>query len=231
MILEEYLLEVAKLVPGEALPLGQTEIIKAVYKALSVHSRIRPRIVVEDIAGTGSFDYATASLSSWDVQFSRIIQVEYPVDDTSDTPNILEDDEWNLYEKPSGSCLRFVAAIPAVGESIRVTYTALHGFDDSDVCTVPACDEEGVQCLAASYFADMLAAYYAQNQEATLGAEVVDQTSKRREYAALAKRYEKQYEAHMGLGQEKVKPASYTQDQDVVYPWGLDRVTHPRKYR
>ena len=48
---------------------------------------------------------------------------------------------------------------------------------------------------------------------------------------AEAKAYRKEYNEHMNIQDGRPKPACHIQDQDVNYPWGWDRLTHPRRRR
>ena len=228
-IRDDYITALGLLVPGE-LPLGESEKILAVNQAMKMHSRYRPRLIVEDETGDGGFDYAISDLEHWKDGFSVIKTVEYPVDDDDETPDILEDDAWTIYRKPAGNYLRFSSEKPAATESFRVTYTAYHTCTDAD-CTVEDYDEEAVQALSAGYFCTMLAAYYAQNQESPMGADVVDHRSKSQEYAARAKMYRKAYFDHIGVVEGKTVAASVTMDQDPKPSWQGDGLTHQRKYR
>jgi hypothetical protein len=229
MTLQDYIAAVGLFAPG-SLPLGETEKILAINMAVKAHSKNKPRIVIEDEAGTGDFDYAVSLLTSWTAGFSVVKQIEYPVDDDSQDAEILDHDEWEIYEKPAGKHLRFLESSPSTSESFRVTYTALHTCTD-DACTIDSFDDEAVQALAAAHFCEMLATYYSQNQESTLQADVVDHTSKARDYAARAKAYRKIYFDHMGIEEGKVKAASITKDQDMPGSWGSDKLTHPKRLR
>ncbi len=226
---QDYITAIGHLVKGN-LPLGEAEKIFAINAALKKYSGHRPRIVPEDEAGNGSFDYALTLLSEWSEGFSTIKSVEYPVDDTDEAAAILQDDAWQIYQKPAGKYLRLLEDTPETTESIRITYTALHICTDA-ACTVPAYDEEALQMLAASVFCDMLAAYYAQAQDSTIMADAVDHKSKASEYAARARAYRKMYFDHLGLREGETPAASVTRDQDLAAGWGGDRATHPRKYR
>jgi len=232
----EYIAAIDELVPGTH-GLGTDEKTRAVNSAVNLHSKYSPRKVVEDVDGDGGFDYALSGLESWEEGFSSIVQVEYPVDDDDEAADILEESDWAIYEKPTGKVLRFLAGRPAVGESIRVTYTVRHAFvqpedeEEDPQATVTAADEQAVQSLAASFFCRMIAAANAENQDSTISADSVDQTSKRREYEAQAAKYRNEYNEHMGISPGKPKPASINQDQDISYPWGWDRLTHPRRWR
>ncbi len=225
---QDYITAIGNLVGGE-LPLGEAEKILAIGAAVKTYSQHRPRTVVEDEDGNAGFDYLLSLLASWSEGFSVIKSVEYPVDDTSETASILEDDAWQIYEKPAGKCLRFLESTPTATEDIRITYTALHTCTDL-ACTVPAIDEEAVQALAAANFCDMLAAYYAQTRDSLIQADSVDHKSQAGEYAARARTYRKFYDDHLGVKGGPI-PASVTRDQDMSGSWGSDRMTHLRKYR
>ena len=226
---QEYIEAVETLVQGD-LPLGEPEIILAISMAVKEHSRHRPRVVVEDEDGDGGFDYALSLLSYWADGFSAIKRVEYPVDDDDETPDILQDDRWTIYETPSGKFLRFLENTPSASEDMRVTYTALHTCTDS-ACTVEGFDEEAVQALAAANFCGMLATYYAQSQDSTIDADSVNHSSKTRDYEARRKTLRKMYFDHIGIQEGKAPAASVTRDQDKKPSWQGTRLTHPSRYR
>lgn len=231
--LQEYYKAIDELVPGTH-SVGMQEQLNAINSAIEIHSKVKPRKIVEDIAGNGAFDYPLSNFACWSEEFSRVVQVEYPVDDTSREPSILAADDWTIYAKPNGENLRFLNAKPTVLETIRVTYTARHIFDADDVCTVAPADDRAVQKLAASLYCRILAAAYAQTQDSTIPADSVDHTSMRREYEAQASKYRSEYDEHMGLGKSAastLKPACSTQDWDSTYPMGWDRLTHSKRWR
>jgi len=226
---DDYIAAIDQLVQGE-IPLDEADKILAIAMAVKTHSRHRPRVVVEDFDGDGEFDYAISDFASWSEDFSVIRTVEYPVDDDDQTPDILQDDEWMIYEKPSGKVLRFKEASPDATEDFRVTYTALHTCTDS-ACTVSDFDTEPVQALAAAYFCEMLATYYAQSGDSTIQADSVDHKSKADEYSRRARAYARIYYTHMGVDEGKTRAASVTKDQDMQASWASDKLTHPRRYR
>lgn len=200
----------------------------AIERALARHSREFPRVVVEDVAGDGSGIYALASvLTDWDGDFSHVRQVEYPADESP--PVYLEPDTWMVYRHPLGYRLRFSDASPAVGETIRITYTAGHTITETE-STIPATADEGVQALAAACYADILAVKYAQSQDSTIGADSVEQSSKRRDFAAVAKMHLEFYKGYFGI-QKGPGPSSANQDWDWNNAPGTDRLTHPKRLR
>jgi len=226
---QDYITAVGQMVQGE-IPLDEADRILAIGMAIKAHSRHKPLVVAEDESGAAVFDYALTLLASWADGFSTIKSVEYPVDDTDETPDVLQDDEWTIYQKPAGKVLRFLNDTPAATESFRVIYTALHTCTDS-ACTVDDFDAEAVQALAAAYFCDMLATYYAQSTDSTIGADSVDHGSKSRDYAARAKSYRKLYFDHLGIEEGKTPAASVTRDQDKPGSWAGDKLTHRQTYR
>jgi len=226
---EDYIAAIGQLVQGE-IPLEEADKILSINIAMKAHSKRRPRVIVEDEDGDGGFDYAITGLEHWSDGFSVIKTVEYPVDDDDETPEVLQDDEWMIYEKPSGQVLRFKEDTPTADEDFRVIYTALHTCTTS-ACTVKAYDEEPVQALAAAYFCDMLATYYAQSGDSTIGADSVDHKSKAKEYAARATAYRKIYFDHLGIAEGKTPAASLIRDQDKNASWAGDGVTHKNRYR
>jgi len=229
----DYIEAVGELVPGDH-PLAAADLeklkIKAVAKAMDHHSRQKPQVVVEDLDGDGGFDYAVSGLASWADEFSVIRQVEYPVDDDDETPDVLQGDEWTIYEKPAGEYLRFLNDSPASTEDIRVTYTARHACTVS-ACTVAGGDHEAVQSLAAHFFCKMLAAAYALDQDSTIDADSVEHGGRSRKYRELAKQYLSDYDNHLGITSGKPKAASVTKDQDKTASWAGDHLTHKRRYR
>ena len=226
---QDYITAIGHLVGGE-LPLGEAVKIFAINASLKKYSGPRPRIVVEDEDGNGSFDYLLTLLADWTEGFSTIKSVEYPVDDTEEAAAILDDDAWQIYQKPAGKVLRFLEDTPEATEHIRIAYTALHTCTDA-ACTVPSYDEEALQILAASIFSDMLAAYFAQTSDSTMNADSVDHKSKASEYAMRARAYRKMYFDHLGIKEGETLAASVTKGQDLPGSWGADKMTHGRGTR
>jgi hypothetical protein len=113
------------------------------------------------------------------------------------------------------------------------------GFADNAVfvltATVPVADEDAVVNKAASIGCTWIAAHYAQQGQASLAADVTNHESKSRQYRELAKAFQTAYNGHMGIdtkdGSAPVAAASAVLDWDSGYPWGEDRLTHPRRWR
>lgn len=226
---QDYISATGQMVPGD-LPLDEADQILAIEMAMEIHSRHRPRLIVEDFDGDGGFDYALADFASWSDGFSVIKSVEYPVDDDDETPDMLEDADWMIYETPSGKFLRFLSDVPSSSEDFRVNYTAMHTCTDT-ACTVEDADEKAVQTLAAGMFCELLATHHAQQGDSSIDADVVDHKSKSDEYSRRAGRYRKFYFDHLGMKEGQTPAASVTRDWDLPASHGGDYLTHPKRYR
>lgn len=227
----DYRTAIEDLVPEQPFS-GTDEMDRAISRAMNTHSRHKPQMVAEDIAGADTHEYVlTGTLADWEDGFSKINRIEYPVDDDDEDKDYLEESDWAIYKKTDDKYyLHFLSDTPATGETIRVWYTARHTCTNA-ACTVEAPDEEPAMSLAAAYFCRIIAAKYAQSQDSTILADNVDHASKRREFEAQAKSYMQEYYDHMGIKEGRPKPANVVQDQDVDYPSGWDRLTHPRRRR
>lgn len=96
----------------------------AIAQAAVLYSNDRPLELVADISGADSFDLALPA--GWVDGFSRAQLIEYPYDSSVAVPTVLEDDEWFIYQTPTGKVLRLSSAVPAVGETLRLHFTTQH---------------------------------------------------------------------------------------------------------
>lgn len=200
-----------------------------IQEAVRIYSKHRPREIVKDIAGDGTYDYSIATnLTSWVKGFSLIKSIEFPADERE--PSYLDEDDWIIYEKEAGQYIRFLSDTPAATQKIRAIYTALHVLSDSQN-TIPESDQDAICNLAASLCSGALASIYAQTSDSTITADSVDHRSKSQEFSSRAKIQKQTYLNHLGLKEGDIAPASAMKDLDVNYPWGEDRLTHPKKWR
>lgn len=221
--------KVDQTVKDTAAKFAPTERDSFIQEAVKIYSRHRPRLVVKDITGSGTYDYSiTTSLTSWVKDFSVIKSIEYPADERD--PLYVDEDDWIIYEKEAGQYLRFLQDEPSATEKIRVVYTALHILSETQN-TIPAIDEDALCNLAASLCSGALASIYAQTSDSTITADSVDHRSKSQEYNARAREQKKLYMDHLGIKDGNVAPASAVKDLDIGYPGGGDRLTHPKKRR
>lgn len=176
-----------------------TDYDAAVVQAIKRYSMARPRLVCEDISGTGGHDLTLPA--GWCAEFSTLVSIEYPVGNVPES--LLDGDEWTIYQSPTGLKLRLIDAVPPATETVRVLYSALHSE-----ATVPVADTEAVANLAASLCLRQLAAGYGNSNDSTIQADSVNHQSKTDEYRRLAESFEKLYAGHLGIGSDAPVVAS-----------------------
>ena len=224
---EDFQSQVAAKVQDDSGKISATERDQFIQEAVTAYSQDRPLIKVADLAGDGGYDCDVPS--DFLAGFSVIRSVEYPAGQRS--PAIIERGSYRLYRTVSATTLRLLENTPQSGETVRVTYTALHVVDDEG-STVPGHDEDAVVSLAASFYCRALAAYYAQTGDPTLGADVVNYRTKAQEYSALSDRLERLYRTHIGRQEgETASAMSRTMDWDTELSWGKDYLFHRKKWR
>ncbi len=224
MTLAEIRNQIKLKVQDQAGILADSDIEAIIAAALPQFSKDRPRVRVVDIAGDGGYEYDLPL--DWLPGFSAIKTVEYPADERE--PVYLEDDDWVVYQTPDGLKLRFLGDTPAAGLTARITYTTL--YQGSVIGNIPAHEWDAFINLAASECCGVLARYYSGTQAGGLEADSVDFKTKGKEFADRAEELKQLYLGF--LGQDgKVTAASGVKDWDVNYPWGGDRLSHPRRWR
>lgn len=113
-------------------------------EAATVYSKDFPRQTYQEYALTTAFEYDLPL--AWEPGLSRVVRLEYPVDDTEQlrcwqSPDYYEVDE------PRGKW-RFTVSAPTAGERARLYFSAAHILDDYQD-TVPVSAFDGVALYAA----------------------------------------------------------------------------------
>ena len=124
------------LLKDAAANLAQADKDAALMQAAAVYSDDRVNLAVVDVAGAGSFDLALPAL--WEEGFSHVESIEYPYLATNREPEILEDDQWIIYQSPTAKVLRLLEDTPAVGEVVRLTYSRRHKISSTVALTIAA---------------------------------------------------------------------------------------------
>ena len=195
-----------------------TEIIRVIHTALHI---LIDAVITVSIATPAVVSYASHGLNPGDA-FQFATTGALPTGLAAGTTYYvitagLTSDAFELSATPGGT------AINTSG-----TQSGTHTFRMN---TIPAIDEDAVANLAASLCSGALASAYAQTSDSTITAEAVDHKSKSQEFSSRAKVQKQTYLNHIGLKEGDVAPASAVKDLDVDYPWGGDRLTHPKKWR
>lgn len=197
--------------------LTETDYQNGISAAIKRYSKARPQELCEDIAGTGSYDLDLPD--GWQLGFSGIISIEYPIGDIPES--YLSTSDYRLYRSPAGRVIRLAQTKLALTDTVRVTYSASH--DDS---TIPDSDLEPVANLAAAYCLLRLAAVYGNASDSTIQADSVNRQSKIDEYRRLAEKFEGLFNKALGLkDNDTVAAASVTAAPPVrdAFPLGRYR--------
>lgn len=201
-------------------------------EAVRTYSKDKPYQKIHEDDGDGTYEYDLPD--DWDTNVSNIIsQIEYP-DEDYQNPQYLDSNEWIIYKTATEEKLRFTEISPQSGYGFRYTYTLLHILD-ATTNTIPDIDFDAVSNLASSLCCRALAAKYAQTEEPTITADVIDYARKSDDYTRLADFLEGLYNKHMGKGLAKEaleKPGAMAiKDMDIEFPFGLDYFSHPKRQR
>jgi hypothetical protein len=224
--LADYRTRLDQILKEKAGDLDQPDKDAAIQNAAIEHSKRKPDKKVKDIFGNNAFDLDLPD--GWEKDFSAILSVEFPADERE--PVYLEDEDWRVYEDTAGQVLRLLFDTPSALQTVRVTFSAHHVVSDSEG-TIPDGDFEAV-CHYAAHFALLaLSNSYVQNTDPTIHADGVDHKSMSDQAKSNAGAEKKIYFEHMGVKEGEVGAGMAFKDYDVNYPWGGDRITHPRRQR
>ncbi|MFQ5692995.1 MAG: hypothetical protein ACE5IM_08140 [Nitrospinota bacterium] len=219
--------------------LSGADIDKLIDEAVKEYSRHRPQVVVEDESGDGGFDYRLtgpgAILASWEKGFSDVRKLVYPVDDTSATEAVIDEDAFAVITKvvagAADDYLRFLSATPSAGETFRVFYTARHVLD-ATASSLPVADDEAVANLAAAFCLEVIAARYLSARDPSLDADVTDYRSRVDESRRLAEKFRRAFLDHMGIPEAGGPPgAGAIVDTDLGFQWRRPFLFHGKRNR
>jgi len=156
-------LGVVQVVPATRIPF-------ALETAFAVVSGDRPYEIVATLTGNGVLYDLT--LTSWEDRWSRVIRVEYPAGEKE--PVYLESRDYLVL--PGTTTFRLRSAVPATGETAKVTYAARWPVptDTASVDKIPTPWFEAVAALAASDLLRTTAVEWARQSSAQVAGFTVD---------------------------------------------------------
>lgn len=201
-------------------------------------NRGRTRKVELTITGDGSEEYGLGS--DWTDGFSTVLEVwKWDDNDTTEQPEYIANDEYEVEDylpSAGASQIRFLTFSPSSSDRVVVIHTALHAVTDSS-STISSWDDEA--------FADLIAARVLEAAATALLARVPQATDtdtlignpdseRAREYRESARRFERRYERHFGIGdaetgQEQSRAFVVTEDIDRGPSLLRYRHTHPKR--
>lgn len=198
----------------------------AIDRAVIRYSTDRPQMKVVDVVAAGG--NVLALPNTWEVNFSELISVEYPID--QHPASYLERDRYRLYRKTDGTDeLRFDDALP-VG-TVRLAFTIKHqlvaGGGGQD--TIPVIDRDAVCKWAAADLNDQLASLYSNSQDSTIQADGVQYQNKARERRTQAATYRKQYLDYFGVDDKKSQASGVVVEVPLRDTLGGQRIFHGRR--
>jgi len=208
-----------------------TDIVAFLDWACRRYSAERPDEAAQDLTGDGTCYLDLPS--GWTDGLSAIVSVEYPLDQTP--PVYLDARSFTTYVRPTETgyetVLRFLYGSIALGQQVRVTYTAERSFAAQNVLAV---DFDAVCALATSRAADTIAAKYARSHEPLISADVSGGgQTKVQAWQSIARRWQAVWDQH---SQGLASPASgvvnwdtqLTADPEWATAAGRDHLTHTR---
>ncbi len=169
----------------------------AILAAVEEYGKARPREIALLVTGDGTFDYPVATkLPGFSDGFSSIASVVYPWDATASRPPVLSSDGYALTRLSTGLVLRFFDVVPTASQQFLATFSAPHTVNVS-TCTVRPSDDEALKDLAAAHCCELLAGFYNQVVDSSIGADAVDRRSLADMYRSQARRWRESYDAKM----------------------------------
>jgi len=222
MPLADYQTAVDDLVRDRDAVISDVQRDAAIAAAVTQYSADAPRPVVVDQAATAAGN--TLDLPAGWTDDSVLVSAEYPIGQWP--PVYLDASDVQIYASPTVRQLRLPVQL-AIGESVRLTYTAAHLVDDADD-TVPTKHANAVASLAASWLCGQLASYYAGESEATIGADTVDRKTKSDRWRTRARDLLAVYTASVGSApSDRTKGASAVKQLQRTDALGNRRLFHP----
>lgn len=217
----------------DASVLSSAELDACITEALRQLNKDLPRIVIEDISGDGSQDYALPATFIKGV--SVIKSVEMPAGKIIPVFRRRRED-WFEYEDPTLAPnelrLRFKRTTPAGGatpEVIRLRMT-------TDYVLTPTSTIDSDQVFSATIAKSLELGFCALAAEANttvdsgITADTVDRLAQSAQYRDLSDKWKAIYRQMVNLGDTRV-PAFAFAEKDLRFPTGDDFLWHPSRTR
>lgn len=207
--------------------IGQGTISTMIEFASRIFSNYKPLEVVEDEVGDGGNYYPVTNLSSWENDFSEILQVDYDVGSrvTSDElPQFLniDDGDVQFYRDATTRYFVFPNHGPTSSITFRVTYTALHLIGEEvidSLSTIPNIFRNAITYLAISELNNVIQQHMESGIDGPRGVEFTTFRNKGSGFDRLMQVYFDKFLREIG-GADGVAAASKTRDFDQTFATG-----------
>lgn len=199
-----------------------------IQEAVRQYGRDKPRVSTADLTGDGTAQ-TFAVPPAWQPRFSTVLLIEFPVDLV---PRELLDlqDNVEIVESVDGvEKINLIQLTLGAAELARIQFTTIHTVDGSS-SSIPDNDFDAVCNLASGHFANALAAFYAEANDSTLGADVVDHQEKARVFGERATQLYRDYKTHIEVGDASAAEIRH-HDLDVTLRLGQDLIWHRKRLR
>ncbi len=171
--------------------IGETQYNEAINQALLFYSHARPYRKSVVVTGDGS-TYQWTLPSDYYADFSSIVQVRFPADETDERElELLTVQEgYEVVMTDTGTYkLRLLSDTPTSAEKLRYFYTTLHTVTESS-STLPGLPaEQTIIFAAAAQCCEQIAAHYSQRIDPMLAGDSLNLTVLVNDYKSLAERY------------------------------------------
>ena len=182
-----------ELVKDEDERLNPADFASAIRAAVNKFSRLKPKIAVIDVVGN---DLKIMPLpEEWDEGFSKIIEVEYPLNEFP--PAHLMSDLYMVYQSPEGEKL-FTKDNFATTDTLRLSISVAYTVDAAK-CDIHKTYFDIVSLWAAARCLDELSTIYSGDGDVTINADSVDHNGRAREYSNRARNLRKQFYDDLGV--------------------------------
>ena len=184
------MIDIVRDIIREDTEIADADIISCLEKAVMVYSQNFPKETVSDKAGDGS-TYEWAVPTGWSPDFSRIIKVIYPADETGERepPEIDPVTSYGIVLKTAGYYWRLYNITASTGDSVKFIYTAYYTLDSDTNDLSSTFAENSVMDYAAHLCFRQLQAVYSGYKSSNIGIDTVDYGAKSSNMDSLAKVY------------------------------------------
>lgn len=197
--------------------LDEEDIKESLSQAFSEYNGYHQRENVVSLVSDGSGIFELPS--TWDNEFSRIENVEYPLAEDLMESNPSGYPIPAMHETSDYAVHTIEDAVKLVvffecddGDTLRMFYSLPYSIDTAEM--VPAHHQGALLNLATSYALAKLAAVYSQSVMYDIEAEAIDYKGRASEYLKQATWYRDLWEQMLGIGKYSGKETAFGQDID-----------------
>lgn len=199
------------------------EVIQAIEDAVDYYSKDSPREKIFVITGNGTNRYALPT--DWDMSFSAVVYVEFPI--AQSDPILLDEETILIWEDGTGKKIQFTDVTPSTGDTLWLRYSLRHTLTD-DTNSIPDSHFEGVSYLATALTALTIAGRLLNSRSDTAG--IMNFRTPSDAYKSFSKEMLTWYFKRMGINPDKGNKALLDIfDLDSVASSGVPYLTHLRR--